>query len=97
MIQGSLSAYETHHGCSFEASSVRAAVHLSHRYMTEEARSLRRLHGDARFGCVSQRTDPGQAGGDTAAVAEVVAESARMPVEQIDGGDEATLNGGPPG
>ena len=37
MIEGSLSAYETHHGCSFEASSVRAAVRLSHRYMTEGA------------------------------------------------------------
>ena len=37
MIEGSLSAYETHHGCSFEASSVRCGAPQSSPYMTEGA------------------------------------------------------------
>ena len=89
MIQGSLSAYETHHGCSFEASSVRAAVRLSHRYMTEGALPAKAF--DVLDLAASRSVRTGQAVVTPRAVAEVVAESARMPVERIDGGDEERL------
>ena len=89
MITGSLPAYESHHGCSFEPATVTAAVRLSHRYISEGALPAKAF--DVLDLAASRSVRRGDQVVTKRAVAEVVAEALRMPVERIDGGDEERL------
>jgi ATP-dependent Clp protease ATP-binding subunit ClpC len=91
MIRGSLPAYESHHGCSFADESVRAAVRLSHRYISQGALPAKAF--DLLDLAASRSVRRGDKEVSRRAVAEVVAEAVRMPVERIDGGDEERLLG----
>jgi len=89
MITGSLPAYESHHGCTFHEATVAAAVRLSHRYMSEGALPAKAF--DVLDLAASRSARKGELEVSPRAVAEVVAEAVRMPVERIDGGDEERL------
>ncbi|MAO84563.1 MAG: AAA family ATPase [Myxococcales bacterium] len=89
MLQGAASAYGCHHGLELPDPALRAAVDLSHRYLDEGQLPAKAF--DLLDLAASRARRSGADALEVEAVASVVAERARMPIERLLGGDEEKL------